>query len=112
MTMQEWIERYEKKAEPFEPEEGSEIFFRQDKGIVCYKVMGDTLYIDHTSTDDWKWGRDSMAKIARERGCKRLMTYVFRNPKAYARLTGAHLVPRESRYLANGKFYWAFEEVL
>lgn len=112
MTLAEWIKRYEDKAEPFVMEPGFSLFFDSEHGFLCWKVEGDTLHIDHTSTDDWAWMRGKVVGIAREHGCRRLMTFVFRNPRAYARLTGAHLLPGESRILANGKFYWAFEELI
>lgn len=112
MKMQGWVRKYEAKAEPFILEDGFQVFFDEGKGFLCWKVEWDVLYIDHTSTNDQAWMHEKIRDIGREHGCRMAMTYTFRNPKAYVRLTGAHLSLKDSKHMKNGKFYWAFTEDL
>lgn len=110
MTMQEWIDRYEAKAEKFSIDDDTHVFFSPEDGFICWQKIGESLYLNHTCVKDVEWARARAYELAKENGCRYLITLVKRNPVAYQRLTRAHFVPGESRRLANGEFYWAFEE--
>ena len=112
MKMQEWVLKYEAKAEPFALEDGFQLFLDESKGFLCWKVVDDVLYIDHTSTDDQAWMHEKIRELGKEHGCRMALTYTFRDPRAYVRLTGAHVDLSESRWMRNGRFYWAFTEDL
>lgn len=112
MKMQEWVLKYEAKAEPFALEDGFQLFLDESKGFLCWKVVGNVLVIDHCSTDDIAWVHEKIREIGREHGCRVAITYTFRNPRAYVRLAGAHIDLSESKWMKNGRFYWALTEDL
>jgi hypothetical protein len=112
MTLAEWVEKYEAKAEVFEfPAEG-EMYFNPEEGFLCYRVVDNALYLDHCSVRSAEWLNEKAKEIGRAHGCKYLVTYTLRSPVAFAKLFHAHLLPDESKTLANGKWYWAFEELI
>lgn len=113
MTKQEWIARYEKKAEPFEVQEGEEVVFSPEKGIFVWKPLDEeTIYIDHSSVNDIAWLMGKAREITLREGRKRFATITKRNPVAFQRLTKAHFLPADSRMAYDGTWYWAFEMVV
>lgn len=112
MSISDWIKKYEGKTEPFIIQEGEELYFTPEHGFIVWRMIGDTLYIDHTSTDDVRWAREKCREIGKAHGATRMFTFTLRNPRAFQKITGAHFAPQESRTLANGVFYWAFEDVI
>lgn len=116
MTLNEWIARYEDKAERYVPEEGSTRFFEPEHGFMDYIIKNEAIIVDHTCTNDIHYMHDKAREIGRAHGCTTLYTSTYRSPKAYMRLNVKDSVGgldlRQSGYRKNGKFYWVFEEVL
>lgn len=110
MTLLEWIEKYEKKAEPWDLQPGYSILYRSDKGFFNWRANGLAFDIDHTSTNDIKWMMDKASELAREHGCKFLRALTLHDPAAFMRLTGARLNMPLSGVRQNGTFYWCFEK--
>lgn len=112
-TFDEWKSWYEAHAEPAYPIEGALLYFEPAHGFFYYKVFpGGVLYIDHFATDDYQYLFRKAREIARRLGCRKVTTQTFHPAKAYARLSKAHLDLKYSTRGANGRWYWAFTEVL
>ena len=112
-TFEEWKSWYEAHAESADPIDGASLYFEPEHGFFYYKVFpGGVLYIDHFATDDYQYLFRRAREIARRLGCREVTTQTFHPAKAYARLSKAHLDLKYSVRGANGKWYWAFTEVL
>lgn len=110
MTLNDWIAKYEQKAEKFVLLPGFSIHFEPDKGFFCWRVWQNVFEIDHTCTDDHAWAYNMVMQMAKERGCRLLRTATFRNPAAYMRLFKGTPNLALSGLRPNGKFYWIFEK--
>ena len=111
MTKSEWIKKYEDKAEPYyelEPEGYTELF-DPEKGYLYYKIEGNCITIGHCCTNDMYYWEKRVQEIANKYGCTTIKTITMRNPRAYIRMTGAHLDLINSGYRPNGLWYWAME---
>ena len=113
MTEKEWIDRYSDKAETFYIDPEYTKIFKEDKGFLYYKITEDNgervLHFGHTCTNDMAWWDKRMTEFAKENDCARMKTITMRSPRAYIRMTGAHLVLKDSGFRPNGLFYWAME---
>ena len=58
MTKEQWIAKYEQKAEPFSMTPGYNLWFRSDKGFFLWRVKDGIFEIDHTCTNDIRYFRD------------------------------------------------------
>ena len=119
MKMEEWLKRYEDKAEPWKLGEGYRMFFDEEKGLIDYAIAEDdgerAFIIGNCSTKDMAWFYSWCKAKAEEEGCTVMYTSTMRNPKAYVRKAwsfGArpHLDIKRSGKHPNGKFYWIFTE--
>lgn len=98
MTLDEWVAKYEKKTgEQFVVPDGFKLAFDEQHGFFCFTVaFKDGIeYVDiaHTCVDSFKWAFDIVESFAKANGIKYMATATKRNPKAYARLTGATRKP-------------------
>jgi len=113
VTLQDWIDRYEAKAEPVHFD-GWDVHFESDKGFLTSRVAGDVLFMGDCC-GDFAWIHDYCMERARESGCKTLATFTKRNPvaflrKAYSFGYDVHFDAGGSRFLANGLWYWLLTE--
>ena len=65
MTKEQWIAKYEQKAEPFSMTAGYKIWFRADKGFFLWRAQDGVLGISHTSTNDIHFMLGEMMEIAK-----------------------------------------------
>lgn len=114
MTLDEWIAKYEGKAEKYERLENAQRYFVPEHGFMDYVIENGSIIVDHTCTDDIHYMHQKAREIGKENGCTSLFVSTHRNPKAYLRLNkfAGTLNLQLSGYRPNGKFYWFFEEVL
>lgn len=68
MTKEQWIAKYEQKAEPFSMTPGYNLWFRADKGFFLWKAKDRILGISHTSTNDIHFILKEMMRIAKVHG--------------------------------------------
>lgn len=113
-TFEKWKSWYEAHAEPADPIEGASLYFEPEHGFFYYKIFPDirAMYVDHFATDNYQYLFRRAREIARAAGCGEVITQTFHPAKAYARLSKAHLDLEHSTRGENGKWYWAFTEVL
>ena len=109
MTKEQWIAKYEQKAEPFSMTPGYNLWFRADKGFFLWRAQDGVLGISHTSTNDIQFMLGEMMKIAKCNNCILLRTATIHNPAAFIRLMGTHINLSRSAY-HNGRFYWFMEK--
>ncbi len=110
MTREEWIKKYEAKAEKFNLLPGFSIYFEPDKGFFCWHVWRDVLEVDHTCTNDIMYMVGVANNIAKMYKCNLMRTCTCRDPVAYAKLNkGSQINLPLSCVKANGKMYWTFE---
>ena len=110
MTIEQWIQKYEKRAEKFDVPPGYKIFYDTDKGFMLWRVYDEAIEIDHCCTNDINYMIRVAEQKARENGVNLIRTMTYKNPAAYLRLTKSHLDIGRSHVLANGLFYWCFEK--
>lgn len=110
MTLEQWIAKYEQKAEKFILLPGFTIYYKPEKGFFCWRKTGDVLEIDHTCTNDHNWAETEAILIAKKHHCKLICTQTFCDPAAYMRLTKAKINISLSGIRPNGKMYWVFEK--
>lgn len=110
MQLNDWIKKYEKKAEKFKVLPGFSIYYEPDKGFFCWKVIGNVFEVDHTCTNDVQHFYKVANDMAKEQGCILMRTQTFHNPSAYMRLSKARLNLELSGVRPNGKMYWVFEK--
>ena len=110
MTIEQWIQKYEKSAEKFDVPPGYKIFYDTDKGFMLWRMHDGAIEIDHCCTNDINYMIRVAEQKARENGVNLIRTMTYKNPAAYLRLTKSHLDIGRSRVLANGLFYWCFEK--
>lgn len=110
MTLQQWITKYEQEAEKFTLLPGFVIYFEPNKGFFCYRSWQGVFEIDHTCTTNGKWAYNKCMELAKERGCKWLITATERDPAAYMRLFKVTPVLEYSGIRSNGNFYWVFKK--
>ena len=108
MILDDWIKKYEKKAEPFSIPSGFVLWFEPNKGFFLYAKNGDYLEIDATCTTDIKAIMAVANAKAKIYGCRFLRTQTHRDPIAYMRLTGATPDFGLSGHRDNGLMYWVF----
>lgn len=96
MTLQEWIEKYNKKApEPFKRNERFDLFFLPDKGF-CEVGMTDDMVIIYQLCGDARFWRDKVSDMARKIGAKMCGTWCVRKEiLAYIRLFGYKITHTE-----------------
>lgn len=109
MTFEQWVTKYEQKAEKYILLPGFSIYFEPDKGFFCWNVFRDVFEIDHTCTNDIKWAYGKCLEMAKQRNCILLRTATNRSPGSYMRLTKGIPNLSLSGVRANGKMYWIFE---
>lgn len=110
MTLQEWIERYNKKTpEPFKRDERFELFYLPDKGFCEVGQDGDMVII-HQLCGDARFWKDKVSEMARKIGAKTCGTWCIRKEiKAYIRLFEYRIIEEEllpdglRRYLCEHK---------
>lgn len=115
MTMQEWIKKYEAKANPVHFE-GWTVHYEEDKGFLAWKKYGEALIMGDCC-GDFAWIHDYCMEKARENGCRVLATFTKRNPRAFIRKAymmgyNVHFDVSGSRYHPNGKWYWLMTEAV
>lgn len=108
MTKEQWIAKYEQKAEPFSMTPGYNLWFRANKGFFLWKAQDGVLGISHTSTNDIQFMLGKMMEIAKRNNCTLLRTATIHNPASFMRLMGSHLNLERSDW-HNGRFYWFME---
>ena len=94
MTLPEWISKYTRKTgEQFSNPPNFQLAFDEQHGFFCFKADckdGVTFVnIGATCVNEWKWVIGELTPLAKSIGARYFATATKRNPKAYARLTGA-----------------------
>jgi hypothetical protein len=112
MELNEWIKKYEKKAERFSIPDGFLLHYEPDKGFFLYKKLDKAFIIDACSTNNIHWAQQKANDMAKERGCTFLSTQTHRDPAAYMRLTKAEINLSLSGVRKNGLMYWVFEKAV
>jgi hypothetical protein len=89
MTLEEWIEKYNKKTPTkFERDEKYDLFFLPDKGFCEVGMTGDMVII-HQLCGDARFWKEKVSEMARTIGVKKCGTWCVRQQiKAYIRLFG------------------------
>lgn len=97
MTLDEWVEFYEKKTgEKFERQGGWALFYFPERGFCQYRATEDMVIINQLCGDIHFW-KDVAEVLAKERGFSHLGTwYIRRNVEAYARLLGFEIYKTEN----------------
>lgn len=116
-TLRQWIAKYEAKAEKLIILPGFSIYFEPEKGFFYWKVTYDTTHgkifeVDHTCTNDGKWAYNKAYEMAKEHGCKWIVTATSRDPAAYMRMYKCQPVLTHSGIRQNGVFYWVFKKLI
>lgn len=109
-TLNDWVKKYEAKAEKLDILPGFSLDYVPGKGFMCWKVIGRVFEIGHTCTNDVKFFENRAIEAAKEMGCVKIRTQTFRDPVAYRRLTGAIIRWDLSGVRPNGKMYWVFDK--
>lgn len=109
MTLQEWKSKYEKEAEEFILLPGFTIYYEPDKGFFCWKKTGDYFEIDHTCTNNIRYIFNVMNDIAKNIGCKIIITSTKHDPAAFMRLLKCTPNIELSGIRPNGHMYWVME---
>lgn len=68
-----------------------EIIYIEGKGFISYAIQGDKLLIPDLYGDGKFW-LDYALKLAKEKGCTKLLGGTRRNPKAYEKMFGTKVV--------------------
>ncbi|WP_110953040.1 hypothetical protein [Anaerosinus massiliensis] len=110
MTLDDWIKRYEKKAEKFSLIPGFSIYYEPDKGFFCYKITGNVFEVDHTCTNDVKHLVTVAQYKAKKHNCKVIVTQTLHDPAVFMRLLKWNIRIDLSGIRDNGKMYWVFEK--
>ena len=119
MKLEDWVQRYELRAEKWNTGEGYHLFFDEEKGLLDYAIADDdgerAFIIGNCSTKDMAFFYRWCKKKAIEQECRVMYTSTMRNPAAYVRKAysfGAkpHLDLKRSGYQKDGRFYWIFTE--
>lgn len=110
MTLEQWITKYEKKAEKYDLLLGFSIYFEPDKGFFQWHVWNDVFEVNHSCTNDAQYMLKVANDMAKKRGCKIIRTAVKRNPASYMRLMKCTPNIPLSRVRPNGIFYWVFDK--
>lgn len=102
MTLEEWIEKYNKRSsEPFKEDTGYSLYFNQDKGF-CEIGFGNNLVIINQLCGDGRWWKNKVDLMAEQVGIHHGGTWCVRKEvKAYIRLFGYRIV--EVEYTSDGK---------
>ena len=114
MTLQEWIDRYETKTgDTFSVNDGFQLAFDLEHGFfvfgfVMWQGKG-WLELRQTCVNSWQWVYQSVEDTVYMNNLAGVLTYTKRNPKAYAKLTGAKYVET----LSDGchVFVWEVQDV-
>ena len=87
MTYREWIVYYERHTkETFEPDPLMTLAFDPEKGFMEWGIdqKRNALIVGKTAGQGKFWERLAV-RLARERGCPRILTFTRRNPAVYMR---------------------------
>lgn len=97
MTLEYWIEKYNKKApEPFMRDEKFQLFYVPDKGVCEIGMSDDMLILRCLSTSNVFYWKNAAEDIARKVGIKIIGTWcVRREIMAYIRLFGYRIIKTE-----------------
>lgn len=109
MTLQDWIAKYEKKAERFNIPPGFLLDYVPHKGFMVWRISGRVLEIYHTCTNDFAYWHDKAYEAAREAGCIKIRTNTARDPVAYMRKSKGN-IRVDLSHAKDGRFYWVFEQ--
>jgi hypothetical protein len=106
MTLEEWIERYNKKTpEPFKRDERYEFFFLPDKGFCEVGQDGDMIII-HQLCGDARFWKEKVSEMARKIGAAKCGTWCVRQEVlAYIRLFGYKIYKREKTTEGLTRYY-------
>lgn len=94
MTLSSWITRYESKTgEQFTVPDRFQLAFDEQHGFFVFGFTiwqgKEWLQFGATCVDSWKWVFDSVKDTVIINNLAGCLTKTHRNPKAYAKLTGA-----------------------
>lgn len=96
MTLDQWIEKYNKKTPvKFEKNDKYNFFFLPDKGF-CEVGMTNDMVIIHQLCGDARFWKEKVSEMARKIGAKKCGTWCVRQEiKAYIRLFGYKVYKKE-----------------
>lgn len=102
MDTSKWIERYERKTgenffESWDLSQFPLVYMFPDGSFFCYGYSGDVMYLGPTC-GDFKRIYPVVEKMCHQWNLLKVRTCTKRNPKAYARLTGAKLLCKTEFY--------------
>ena len=114
MTFDKWVERYEHKTgdKVFIPD-GFQLAFDEQHGFFVFGFVmwqgKEWLEIRQTCVDSWQWVYQSVEDTVYMNNLAGVLTYTKRNPKAYAKQTGAKYIET----LSDGchVFIWEVQDV-
>lgn len=110
MTLDEWITKYEDKAEKYIRLPGFHLYFEPDKGFFLWRVIGDVFEVEDCCTNDFRYFTEVSNSIAKGYGCRTMRTCNTRNPVAFWRMYGYPSINWSlSGIRPNGKFYMVYE---
>jgi hypothetical protein len=108
--MEEWIKKYESKAEKYIHLPGYQVYFEPDKGFFLYAQFGPVFEVDHVCTNDVKHMYKTANDMAKARGCTLLRTQTFHSPAPFMRLLKCTPNLTLSGIRPNGRMYWCMEK--
>src|SRR5665647_2061393 len=93
----DFIQKYKAKTgDAFSIPDGFQIAFDEQHGFFIFGFSKwdnrDWLEIQQTCVDSWLWVFGAVVETIIDNGLAGVLTYTRRNPKAYARLTGAKYI--------------------
>ena len=106
MTLDQWIEKYNKKTPvKFKRNEQYDFFFLPDKGF-CEVGMANDLVIIHQLCGDARYWKEKVSEMARKIGAKKCGTWCVRQEiKAYIRLFGYKVYKTEKTTEGLDRYY-------
>lgn len=94
----DWVKLFESKSgEPFYLPPGYKLWAGPDNSFISYKIDEDTFYVGQAVGNGGVWWHFILA-IAREKGCKHIVTQTFRSPRAFCRKWGAKVIDTQEVY--------------
>lgn len=106
MTLDQWIEKYNKKTPvKFERNEKYDFFFLPDKGF-CEVGMTNDMVIIHQLCGDARFWKEKVSEMARKIGAKKCGTWCIRQAiHAYIRLFGYKVYKTEETTEGLDRYY-------
>ncbi len=88
MELEQWIEKYNKKTkEIFKIKPFASLMFYHNKGFMQFAIIddfrGEKVLMIYETCGDGRYFEQEALKIAKENGCTKLITTIYRDPHVY-----------------------------